>query len=46
MRISNIDHLVITTANLKAFLRFYVGLQGMKHEVQNGHHHLLSPMVR
>ena len=43
MRICNIDHLVITTANLEACLRFYVGLLGMKHEVQNGHHHLLFP---
>lgn len=43
MRISNIDHLVITTADLAACLHFYVGLLGMKHEVLNGHHNLLFP---
>ena len=43
MRISNIDHFVITTADLEACLRFYVGLLGMKHEVLNGHHNLLFP---
>lgn len=43
MRISNIDHFVITTADLEVCLRFYVGLLGLKHEVLNGHHNLLFP---
>lgn len=43
MRISHIDHLVITTADLEACLRFYVGLLGMRHIEQNGHHSLLFP---
>lgn len=43
MRISHIDHLVITTANLKQCLDFYVGLLGMRHIELNGHHNLLFP---
>lgn len=40
MKISNIDHFVITTSNLKARLGFYVGLLGMEHRETNGHHNL------
>lgn len=43
MRISHIDHLVITTVNLKQCLDFYVRLLGMRHIEQNGHHSLLFP---
>ncbi len=31
MKIRNIDHFVITTADLQACLDFYVGLLGMEH---------------
>lgn len=43
MKISNIDHFVITTSNLKARLGFYVGLLGMEHRETNGHHNLYFP---
>ena len=40
MEIKNIDHLVITTSNLEKCLAFYVGLLGMTHQENNGHHNL------
>lgn len=43
MRINHIDHLVITTAHLEKCLGFYVGLLGMEHRTDNGHHNLYFP---
>lgn len=43
MRINNIDHFVITTADLQACLDFYVGTLGMEHRESNGHHNLYFP---
>ncbi len=43
MKISDIDHFVITTSNLKSCLDFYVGLLGMEHRESNGHHNLYFP---
>lgn len=43
MRIKNIDHIVITTSDLKSCLNFYVGLLGMEHRETNGHHNLFFP---
>lgn len=43
MKIRNIDHFVITTSDLKACLDFYVGLLGMEHRENNGHHNLYFP---
>ena len=43
MRISCIDHLVITTSNIDKSLAFYVDLLGMEHHVSNGHHNLYFP---
>lgn len=43
MQIKNIDHFVITTADLNACLDFYVGLLGMEHRETNGHHNLYFP---
>lgn len=43
MKIKNIDHLVITTSNLEKCLAFYVGLLGMTHQENNGHHNLYFP---
>lgn len=40
MKISAIDHFVITTANLQACLQFYVGLLGMQHRSDGGHNNL------
>lgn len=40
MKITALDHLVITTANLEKCLEFYVGILNMRHEVVNGHHSL------
>ena len=40
MKIKDIDHLVITTSNIKKSLSFYVGLLGMTHHENNGHHNL------
>lgn len=43
MKIKNIDHFVITTSSLQACLDFYVGLLGMEHRENNGHHNLYFP---
>ncbi len=43
MRINHIDHLVITTAHLERCLDFYVGVLGMEHRSENGHHSLYFP---
>ena len=43
MKIKNIDHFVITTADLQACLDFYVGTLGMEHRESNGHHNLFFP---
>lgn len=43
MKIRNIDHFVITTSDLKACLDFYVGLLGMEHRENDGHHNLYFP---
>ena len=43
MKIKNIDHFVITTADLQACLDFYVGILGMEHRESNGHHNLYFP---
>lgn len=43
MRIKNIDHIVITTSDLKSCLNFYVGILGMEHRETNGHHNLYFP---
>lgn len=40
MKIKDIDHFVITTADLRACLDFYVGILGMEHRESNGHHNL------
>jgi len=40
MTIRNLDHLVLTTQDLDACLRFYAGLLGMEHRVVNGQHAL------
>ena len=38
MDIKGIDHLVITTADWEACLRFYSDVLGLRHECVNGHH--------
>ena len=38
--IKSIDHMVITTADLEACLRFYEGLLGMEHKIEAGQHAL------
>lgn len=43
MKIKNIDHFVITTADLQACLDFYVGILGMEHRESNGHHNIYFP---
>ncbi len=43
MQIKNIDHFVITTADLQTCLNFYVGLLGMEHRENNGHDNLYFP---
>lgn len=43
MKITYIDHIVITTSDLQASLDFYVGLLGMEHRETNGHHNLYFP---
>jgi catechol 2,3-dioxygenase-like lactoylglutathione lyase family enzyme len=43
MKIKDIDHFVITTADLQACLYFYVGILGMEHRESNGHHNLYFP---
>jgi catechol-2,3-dioxygenase len=43
MKIKNIDHFVITTADLQSCLDFYVGTLGMEHRESNGHHNLYFP---
>jgi catechol 2,3-dioxygenase-like lactoylglutathione lyase family enzyme len=43
MKIKNIDHFVITTADLQACLDFYVGILGLEHRESNGHHNLYFP---
>ncbi len=40
MKIKRIDHLVVTTRDLRQCLDFYVGLLGMEHRTQDGHHSL------
>ena len=41
MKISHIDHLVITTQNLNACLHFYVDILNMKHEYHDNRHSLV-----
>ena len=41
MRLESIDHLVITTRDLKACLHFYVDILGMEHEIFGEGRHLL-----
>ena len=41
MKINAIDHIVITTGNLNKCLDFYVGLLGMKHEMDGTQHTLI-----
>lgn len=43
LKIKDIDHFVITTADLQACLDFYVGTLGMEHRESNGHHNLYFP---
>ena len=43
MKITDIDHFVITTQNLDACLNFYVRVLGMEHRKTNGHHNLYFP---
>ena len=43
LKIKDIDHFVITTADLQACLDFYVGILGMEHRESNGHHNLYFP---
>ncbi len=43
MKIRNIDHFVITTADLQDCLDFYVGTLSMEHRENNGHHSLYFP---
>ena len=40
MRIQNLDHFVLTTANLEACLSFYEGLLGLRSEAKDGRHAL------
>lgn len=40
MKLKNIDHMVITTANLEECLHFYVDILGMDHQVSDGQHTL------
>ena len=41
MTIKNLDHLVLTTADLEACVRFYRDVLGMRHAVtENGQHAL------
>ncbi len=40
MKISHIDHFVITVSNLARSLDFYVGLLGMEHRAVGNHHNL------
>lgn len=40
MKIKDIDHVVITTRDLRECLRFYVGVLGMEHDSRNGRHAL------
>lgn len=43
MKITDIDHFVITTQNLDACLNFYVRVLGMEHRKTNVHHNLYFP---
>lgn len=38
MKITGLDHLVITTQNIDKCIAFYEGVLGLRHEVQNGRH--------
>lgn len=38
MEITALDHIVITTADIKQCCAFYEGILGLNHEVINGHH--------
>ena len=40
MRLSHIDHVVITIQDLNACVRFYTGILGMRHEISAGRHAL------
>ncbi len=43
MKITSIDHFVITTQDLQACIDFYVGALGMVHRETDGHHNLYFP---
>ncbi len=38
MHIKGLDHIVITTADIEKCIAFYVGVLGLRHEVENGKH--------
>lgn len=38
MRITGLDHIVITTANIDKCIAFYAGVLGLRHELKNGKH--------
>lgn len=36
MRITGLDHIVITTADIDKCIAFYAGVLGLRHELKNG----------
>lgn len=38
MRITGLDHIVITTANIDKCIAFYAGVLGLRHELKNSKH--------
>ena len=38
MRITGLDHIVITTADMDKCIAFYAGVLGLRHELKNGKH--------
>lgn len=38
MRITGLDHIVITTADIDKCIAFYAGVLGLRHELKNGKH--------
>ena len=38
MRITGLDHIVITTADIDKCIAFYAGILGLRHELKNGKH--------
>lgn len=38
MRMTGLDHIVITTADIDKCIAFYAGVLGLRHELKNGKH--------